>query len=67
MFVDEDRIVGSKRGSRDFRDGEGSKISRWRETACREDWMVGACLEEREGLGRSVLFVVARVSLVGCS
>ncbi len=44
--------VGSKRGSRDLRDGEGSMMVRFRGTACRVERVWGACLEVRwwEGL-----------------
>ena len=44
-------MVGSKRGSRDFRDGGGEKTERLRETAVREESCIGACLEVRCSMG----------------
>lgn len=42
-----ERVVGSKRGSRDFKEGEGSRMVRLRVMAWRVERVCGACLEVR--------------------
>lgn len=42
-----ERLIGSKRGSRDLREGEGSRMVRLRVMAWRVERVCGACLEVR--------------------
>lgn len=57
-------MAGSKRGSRAFRLGGGENTERFRETCCREDWIVGACLDVRAGLGTGLVQLLSFASFV---